>query len=312
MPSAPAAPSHAAHADPRVPPRERCVVRYLIDRWAAERGDQPYVIFDGGAALDVPRTARAGDRGRRRPAAARRAGRATTCCAGCRTRPRCCSRYFALNYLGAVYVPINTAYRGGVLEHVDRELGRAGSQSCTRDLVPRLERRRARAARATGGHGHGESPSAPLPAVRLRRRCRAARQPLQPLRATDRALGHAVDHLHVRHDRPVEGRAVVLPAHVHEPGSRGLALHRRQTTASWSTCRCSTSAAWACSFAMLARGGSIVLLERFSTDTFWPLVARHGDDRGVPARRDGDVPAQGARRAAGSRPQAAQGASSCR
>src|SRR5512139_3401437 len=36
------------HADPRVPARERCVVRYLIDRWAAERGDQPYVVFDGG------------------------------------------------------------------------------------------------------------------------------------------------------------------------------------------------------------------------------------------------------------------------
>ena len=27
------------HADPRVPPRERCVVRYLIDRWAAEKAD---------------------------------------------------------------------------------------------------------------------------------------------------------------------------------------------------------------------------------------------------------------------------------
>ena len=34
------------HADPRVPPRERCVVRYLIDRWAAEKADQAYVIFD--------------------------------------------------------------------------------------------------------------------------------------------------------------------------------------------------------------------------------------------------------------------------
>ena len=26
--------------------------------------------------------------------------------------------WFGLNYLGAVYVPINTAYRGGILQHV--------------------------------------------------------------------------------------------------------------------------------------------------------------------------------------------------
>ena len=31
--------------------------------------------------------------------------------------------WFAINYIGAVYVPINTAYRGGILEHVVRNSG---------------------------------------------------------------------------------------------------------------------------------------------------------------------------------------------
>ena len=45
------APSRTGHADPRVPAREVCVVRYLLDRWAVERGDQVYVIFDDGFSL---------------------------------------------------------------------------------------------------------------------------------------------------------------------------------------------------------------------------------------------------------------------
>ncbi len=40
-------------------------------------------------------------------------------------RPAALLTYFALNYLGAVIVPINTAYRGGVLEHVIRNSGAA-------------------------------------------------------------------------------------------------------------------------------------------------------------------------------------------
>src|SRR5690606_28073964 len=46
--------------------------------------------------------------------------------------------WFGINYLGAVYVPINTAYRGGVLAHAialsDARLGIVHAE-----LLPRLE-----------------------------------------------------------------------------------------------------------------------------------------------------------------------------
>ena len=36
-------------ADPRIPDRSTCVLRYLIDRSGAERGEQVYVHFENGA-----------------------------------------------------------------------------------------------------------------------------------------------------------------------------------------------------------------------------------------------------------------------
>ena len=35
--------------DPRVPPREHCVVRDLIDRWATLQPDQTYAVFEDGS-----------------------------------------------------------------------------------------------------------------------------------------------------------------------------------------------------------------------------------------------------------------------
>ena len=34
--------------DPRVPPRERCVTRYLIDNFAAEKGTETFAVFQDG------------------------------------------------------------------------------------------------------------------------------------------------------------------------------------------------------------------------------------------------------------------------
>jgi crotonobetaine/carnitine-CoA ligase len=42
----------ATWRDPRVPPREVCVVRYLLDRWAQDRPDRVAMVFEGGEALN--------------------------------------------------------------------------------------------------------------------------------------------------------------------------------------------------------------------------------------------------------------------
>lgn len=104
--------------DPRVPARNRVVTRDLIDRFAREAPDRTVVKFDdngeewsyagfremvvqtgiGLQALGVGQ----GDH-------------VLVFAPNSREQIRI---FFALNYIGAVYVPINTAYKGQLLEHV--------------------------------------------------------------------------------------------------------------------------------------------------------------------------------------------------
>ena len=113
------------------------MVRYLLDRWAAERGDDIYVVFDthrrytyrqmlertiavavGLARLGVKQ----GDH----------------VLAWQPTTPEVLATYYAINYLGAVFVPINTAYRGRLLEHVI-DNSDAGLAVVHSSLVDRLD-----------------------------------------------------------------------------------------------------------------------------------------------------------------------------
>ena len=244
------------HADPRVPARDRCVVRYLIDRWAAERGDQAYVIFDGGRQWTYREL-------RERVVAVAaglqhlgvRQGEHVLCWLP--NTPDMLLTYYALNYLGAVYVPINTAYRGGVLEHVI-ENSDARLAVVHADLVPRLhEVDRWRSSSAVVVIGADVPPPAPLPAVPFAslpgREADAA-----AAGAPDRAVGHAVDHLHLRHHRSVEGRAVVLPAPLHQPGPESWHFVDGSDRFLVNLPMFHVGGMGLC-FAMLARGGSIAL-----------------------------------------------------
>ena len=104
--------------DPRVPPRNGVVTRYLIDRWAEERPDKVFVKFDdNGEEWDyrslrekIVQTAL----GLQNLGVAQ-GDHVLVWMPNCREQIRI---FFALNYLGAVYVPINTAYKGKLLEHV--------------------------------------------------------------------------------------------------------------------------------------------------------------------------------------------------
>ena len=120
--------------------------------------------------------------------------------------------------------------------------------------------------------------------MHARRRSQPADGDPAAARARDRAVGHAEHHLHLGHDRPVEGRAVVVPA-LYSMGTESFSLRSAPTTASWSTCRCSMSAAPARSIAMLAIGGSIAIVEAFDTASFWRVVTRDRHHRLRAARR---------------------------
>ena len=103
--------------DRRMPPREDCVIRDLIDRRAREMPEKVFAIFSDGASLtyaDLRREVRGCAEALQRLGV--RQGDFVLCWLPNGTT--CLKVMFALNYLGAVYVPINTGYRGGLLEHV--------------------------------------------------------------------------------------------------------------------------------------------------------------------------------------------------
>ncbi|MDF1720708.1 MAG: AMP-binding protein [Minwuia sp.] len=112
-PFAPAAES----ADPRIPRRDHVVVRDLIERWNREAPDKVFAVLDDGSTWSyaefrrlVLQTAlglqqqgvKQGDH----------------VVVWMPNSPANIRIFMALNYLGAVYVGINTSYRGSLLAHV--------------------------------------------------------------------------------------------------------------------------------------------------------------------------------------------------
>jgi len=100
----------------KVPERTECVLKYLLDRHAAEHPEVIAVITEDGRAVtyvellqDVRSTA----------VGLRRLGvqQGHHVLVWLPNSYAAMKVWFAINYLGAVYVPMNVAYRGGILEH---------------------------------------------------------------------------------------------------------------------------------------------------------------------------------------------------
>jgi crotonobetaine/carnitine-CoA ligase len=103
--------------DPRIPPRDRVITRNLIDRWAAEQPEKVFVKFDDNGEewtyahfreLTLQTAIGLQNLG------VSQGDHVLVFAPNSREQIRV---FFALNYIGLVYVPINTAYRGKLLEH---------------------------------------------------------------------------------------------------------------------------------------------------------------------------------------------------
>lgn len=105
-------------------PRETCVLRYALDRHASERGDAVYAVFQDGTEWTFQELRRL----------------VRTCAAGLHAAgvkqgdrvivmmpngPLGVLALFAASYLGAVFVPVNPALKGNLLEHVFADSGAA-------------------------------------------------------------------------------------------------------------------------------------------------------------------------------------------
>ena len=120
-----------------VPARETCVLRYVLERRAEETPTRDFIRLGDGGAIgyrafrDAVRRTAAG-------LAALGVKQGDTVVVWMPNGVDTIRAWFAINWLGAVYVPVNVAYRGNLLAHVLANAG-ASVAVASVDLVPRLE-----------------------------------------------------------------------------------------------------------------------------------------------------------------------------
>lgn len=106
-----------SNTDQRVPARELCVTRYVLQRWAQETPNKTFAVFEDGESwsyqfLHESVTQLAVG------LAEEGVKRGDHVSVWMFDGKESILTFFAINYLGAVFVPMNTAFKGRVLEHV--------------------------------------------------------------------------------------------------------------------------------------------------------------------------------------------------
>ncbi len=122
--------------DHRIPARDECVLGDLLERLAEVKPDDLALIFQNGQTWTWRETL---EHTRRTAKALANLGvvKGDHVLSWQPNGPDAVLTWFGLNYLGAVYVPLNTAYKGGILEHQVR-ISDARLIICHADLATRL------------------------------------------------------------------------------------------------------------------------------------------------------------------------------
>lgn len=121
----------------RIPDRDACVLPHILERRAREHPAQVFAVFEDGRSwtyADTHDVALAAATGLRSLGV----GPGDTVVSWLPNGPDALRVWFGANQLGAISVPLNTAYRGRILEHV---IDNAGARVAVvhADLVDRLE-----------------------------------------------------------------------------------------------------------------------------------------------------------------------------
>ncbi len=110
-------PSLSSTTDPRIPNRDVCVTRYVLERFARETPNKVFAVFQDGEEwtyselLERVRALAGG-------LASQDVSRGDHVAVWMFDSKEAILTFLGINYLGAVFVPLNTAFKGGVLEHV--------------------------------------------------------------------------------------------------------------------------------------------------------------------------------------------------
>jgi carnitine-CoA ligase len=100
-----------------LPAPDTCVSRYVLERHAREKPDQIFAVFETGGSWTYGETL---SRTRKVAATLQELGVAQDdhVVVWLPNNAEALETYLAINYIGAVYIPINTGYVGGLLAHV--------------------------------------------------------------------------------------------------------------------------------------------------------------------------------------------------
>jgi carnitine-CoA ligase len=258
------------HLDPRMPRPDQCVQRYMIERWAREQPDKIFAVFADGEQWTY---------GEVRAHAIRTANalRALGVKQGERVlvwvpnNADCLRVWFGLNYLGAVFVPINTAYRGSLLEHAIG-LSEAQLMIAHADLCPRLkdiDRRTVRELVVLGG----------------------APTPLEGIRVLPASALDSADTNPPPLERPIapwDMQSIIFTSGTTGPSKGVMSSYVHLYSMAVSAPFLSGGDRYMINLpmfhsggvmpvtAMLIHGGSIVMVDSFSTEAFWPTVRKAG------------------------------------
>ncbi len=257
--------------DPRVPDADRCVLRPLLDRYAAATPDKVFARFADGTEWTYRQTQAIAQQ-TAIGLAALGVQQGDHVLSWLPNGPDAIRIWFGLNYLGAVYVPINLAYRGGLLAHVvansDAKLIVAHA-----DLVGRLAEID-RAALTTAVVLNGVAPAIPGLAMHARDTLEPADGELPPL---------------MREIAPWDMQSIIYTSGTTGP-SKGVMSSYLQLFTMGTESFPSLGpddrfmvnlplfhvGGTAAVYAMLALGGSISIVEAFDTASFWRVVTETG------------------------------------
>ena len=248
---------------------DRAVLRAMLDRHARERGGEVFVHFHGGPVWTYAETL---ERVQRRATAlkAEGVGQGDPVLTFLGNGPDLLVTWFAINYLGAVYVPLNTALIGGSLAHILKDAG-ARVMVAWPDLAARLAEVETGAV-ATVLIVEGEGlPDLPLDVRRL----------VDPEAAGDLALAQPI--------MPWDTQAVMYTSGTTGNAKGVLSSYTQLYTMGPDAFDCvgPDDRCMICGpifhcgstlyvYAMLARGLSIAMMAEFKTDAFWPAVRETG------------------------------------
>lgn len=258
------------HLDPRMPAPEACVQRYMLERWAAAQPEKVFAIFADGSQWSYAETLRqAVTTANALRALGVRQGERVMCWLP--NSADCLRLWFGLNFLGAVFVPLNLAYRGNLLRHAVK-LSEARLGIVHADLHQRLgeiELSKLEEIVVLGGEGTD------LAGLKVHQATALTSHDVDPP-ALDRAIA-PWDMQSIIFTSGTTGPSKgVMSSYVHLYSMAAAAPFLRSDDRYMINLPMFHSGGVMPVTAMLIHGGSIVMVDAFDTEAFWPTVRRTG------------------------------------